>query len=83
MPAIDYTSSQPDAAQYLALFETTGWNEKYKVDQRELKNALDASWHVVSAYEGKKLVGLGRIVTWAIPPTQTGFGRPSGLVNRF
>jgi GNAT superfamily N-acetyltransferase len=47
----------------MELFETTGWNEVYKADLGELSQALDRSWHVVTAHDGDQLVGVGRVVS--------------------
>lgn len=41
MTAIEYREVKPDPQQYLALFETTGWNTVYKADLEELSIALD------------------------------------------
>jgi GNAT superfamily N-acetyltransferase len=45
------------------LFETTGWNKEYCLSIDELKLALSNSYYTVSAYEGDKLVGFGRIIS--------------------
>ena len=53
----------PDKEEYFSLFNTTGWNKDYKVNPDDLERANQNSWLVVSAYDGNKLVGFGRVVT--------------------
>jgi len=53
----------PDKNEYFSLFNTTGWNQEYKVSADDLERANRNSWLVVSAYAGNKLVGFGRVVT--------------------
>jgi GNAT superfamily N-acetyltransferase len=53
----------PNKDEYFTLFETTGWNEEYQLDPDDLERANNNSWLVVSAYDGDKLVGFGRVVT--------------------
>ena len=60
---ICYTTTIPPREAYFALFETTGWNAEYCLTAEELHQALQASWHVVCAYDGEKLVGFGRMVS--------------------
>jgi GNAT superfamily N-acetyltransferase len=63
MTTIHYSEGLPDRQQYLALFETTGWNREYKVSAAELVEALKNSQYFVMAYNGDQLVGCGRVVT--------------------
>lgn len=60
---IHYLSEIPEMSQFWALFETTGWNHQYQASREELSLALTNSWLVICAYEGERLVGVGRIVT--------------------
>ena len=60
---IKYTTEQPPIDQYFKLFETTGWNDNYKLSEDEILLALSNSQFMVSAYDDKKLVGFGRIVS--------------------
>ena len=60
---IEIRSEIPATDQFWDLFQTTGWNEKYGLSSDELMQALHSSWYVLSAYEAKKLVGLGRLVS--------------------
>ncbi len=53
----------PDPREYQDLFETTGWNAEYRVTADELERANGSSWYVVSAYDGRRLVAFGRIVS--------------------
>ena len=63
MADIHYMESLPDAAQYLQLFETTGWNNAYRADAAELYRALQHSTYLVAAFDGETLVGVGRVVS--------------------
>lgn len=49
--------------QFWNLFQTTGWNDTYRLLPEQLVEALGASWCVLAAYENDKLVGFGRIVS--------------------
>ena len=60
---IIYSNTTPDAKAYFALFNTTGWNEVLNVRASEFKKVLENSWHVMTAYDTNKLVGIGRIVS--------------------
>jgi GNAT superfamily N-acetyltransferase len=57
------TEELPDKDAYYALFNTTGWNNIYEASPDELETANTNSWLVVSAYDGRKLVGCGRVLT--------------------
>jgi GNAT superfamily N-acetyltransferase len=63
MKTIEFREDRPDRGRYLALFETTGWNEAYRADGDELAEAVGKSWYAVAAYEEDDLVGFGRIVS--------------------
>ena len=59
----EYRKGLPDPVEYADLFETTGWNARYKVNVEELSGALIASWSTVSAYVSGRLVGFGRTMS--------------------
>ena len=63
MGKIEYRAGKPETVEFFQLFETSGWNEEYKANISDLKKVLDNSWYIVSAYEGGKLVGTGRMIT--------------------
>jgi len=63
MTDIKYREEKPNPQQYMDLFETTGWNSVFKAVLKELGDALDKSWYIVTAYHGDKLVGIGRVVS--------------------
>lgn len=63
MDPITVSPTPPHPAEYLELFETTGWNERYRADEADLAHALENSWYVVTAREGERLVGMGRVVS--------------------
>ena len=56
-------NERPPIEQFWDLFETTGWNLFFQATCEEYARALANSWLVVSAYNGKRLVGVGRVVT--------------------
>jgi GNAT superfamily N-acetyltransferase len=58
-----YTTDIPPRDQFYALFQTTGWNDTYQLTAEEYAHVLQASWHMVCAYDGEKLVGFGRMVS--------------------
>lgn len=60
---IEYRTSVPSIENYYALFETTGWNRDYTVTPEELARALAGSQYHVTAYDGERLVGSGRLIT--------------------
>lgn len=60
---IYYKELLPDINDYWKLFETTTWNNTYKFDKSDLKNAIDKSWYAVSVYDNNKLIGFGRIIS--------------------
>jgi len=60
---IDFRSEVPASDQFWKLFQTTGWNDKYRLSPDKLIQALNSSWYVLSAYEAEKLVGFGRLVS--------------------
>ena len=63
MMSIDFRSEIPGKDQVWELFQTTGWNEKYGLLSADLLRALHASWYMLCAYEGDRLVGFGRLVS--------------------
>ncbi|NQV19443.1 MAG: GNAT family N-acetyltransferase [Armatimonadetes bacterium] len=60
---IDYRIELPEKKQYFILFESTGWNEDYKMNADELVQTLRNSWFIYCAYFKNKLVGFGRILS--------------------
>ncbi len=61
--SIRYTSEHPtDFNGLLALYESLGWNSlKLTVD--ELEQMCEQSWYAIYAFDDKKLVGMGRIIS--------------------
>ena len=92
MPEIIYRDDKPAPDAYAALFETTGWNARYQASMAELEQALAHSWHVVCAYEGERLVGIGRTVSdgvlyamiydMIVRPSHQGRGIGSAILTR-
>lgn len=60
---IELREQLPEKNEYFSLFNTTGWNEKYKASPDDLETANRNSWLVVSVYDENTLVGFGRVVT--------------------
>lgn len=91
-PPFRYTEELPEAEAYLRLFETTGWNEIYAQPADALGRGLEGSWHVVAAYEGDILVGVGRtlsdgvqyavIFDMIVHPSRQGRGIGSEILRR-
>lgn len=63
IPDLDFRESLPGAEEYLALFESTGWNGVYHLTAEELRDALSRSWRLVTAYDRDRLVATGRVVS--------------------
>ena len=63
MSTIEYREHRPDPQAYRELYESTGWNEKYKASAAELARAIENSWYFVAAYDSDRLVGFGRVVS--------------------
>ena len=61
--AITYEESIPDASSYFQLYDTTGWNLHYKADQKDIERTLANTWYSVCAYQGRQLVGYGRVIS--------------------
>jgi N-acetylglutamate synthase-like GNAT family acetyltransferase len=59
---ITYKNTLPESKEYFNLFETTGWNKDYQLSEEEVYQAIQNSWYFISAYEGEKLVGFGRMI---------------------
>jgi len=53
----------PGADDIWRVFETTGWNVEYRLTPGELLSAFESSRLVVGAYDGDRLVGMGRVVS--------------------
>lgn len=52
----------PDARAWTRLLETCGCTRNGRAEALEL-GALETSWHLVAAWDGDELVGLGRLVS--------------------
>ena len=62
--ALRFETEIPSAKDYWELFQTTGWNDEYRLTAADLHQSLLASWHVSAVYEeGGRLVGFGRLVS--------------------
>ena len=62
MADITYSEKAPDREAYFALFETTGWNGKYKATASDLATVIRNSWYTLSVYDDEQLVGFGRVL---------------------
>jgi len=60
---ISYFKEIPKEKKYFHLFNSTGWNENYRLDSKELINSLQNSQFCISAYSDGELVGFGRMLT--------------------
>lgn len=60
---LQFTSALPAIDSYWKLYEGTGWNEDYRLSPGAVAEALAGSWYAVSAYDGERLVGFGRVLT--------------------
>ncbi len=63
MEEINYTKSAPRIGDYIALYESTGWEYRTPVTKKDLETALENTWYWVCAYHQDKLVGIGRLIS--------------------
>ena len=61
--AIDFRTDMPSQEQFWNLFQTTGWNDTYRLSPQELFQAVSTNWFAVSAFGGDMLIGFGRVVS--------------------
>ena len=57
-----YRTDLPEVQAVFDLFLTTGWNSDYRITPAEFMDALRSSWYCLSAYDGERLVGFGRML---------------------
>ena len=62
-PEIEYRNVIPDIDSFSNIFESTGWNIRYKKTKESLYSAIVDSWFVISAYVNDNLVGFGRVIS--------------------
>lgn len=61
--SINYTIEHPtDFNGLLALYESLGWNS-LNLTLNELEQMCKQSWYAIYAFDDKKLVGMGRIIS--------------------
>jgi len=60
---IDYGTKLATIDGFWKLFESTGWNEEYRLSKQDLATVVRNSWFQVAAFDGDRLVAYGRIVT--------------------
>jgi GNAT superfamily N-acetyltransferase len=58
---IEYRDELPRPEDFLRLFHAVGWPTSARGER--LGRAIAASWHAVSAYDGDRLVGMGRTIS--------------------
>lgn len=63
MAIIYKENTVPGAAEFFELFESTGWNAEYGLNQQELHESMSRSWYMCSAHDEEKLVGFGRVLS--------------------
>jgi GNAT superfamily N-acetyltransferase len=62
-----FKETRPYVSAYSKLFESTGWNQVYEADEKDLGIALSNSWYTISAYNAEnELVGFGRVLSAGI-----------------
>ncbi|HDR6317561.1 GNAT family N-acetyltransferase [Bacillus cereus] len=61
--SINYTMEHPtDFNGLLVLYESLGWNS-LQLTVNELEQMCKQSWYAIYAFDDKKLVGMGRIIS--------------------
>lgn len=63
MSTIRYEEKLPPVDLYWPLFEHSGWNARYQLNPHDLARAMTGSWYAVSAWDGGRLIGFGRVVS--------------------
>jgi len=58
-----YKERVPSGEEFMGLIDSAGWTGITDYGPLKLKDALLNSWHVVTAYEEDKPVGIGRILS--------------------
>ena len=58
-----YSNKIPKKDEFYPLYIATGWNESLGLNPQDLETALNSSYGVVSVYDQKELVGLGRVIS--------------------
>ena len=77
MSDIEYRLAIPEAAAFVALFESTGWDPEGRLTVDAARDALAHTWCAVSAYDHDRLVGTGRVVgDQRFGRSRSGHGRP-------
>jgi GNAT superfamily N-acetyltransferase len=61
-PEIEYRAEVPEPVAFVRLFATTGWDPQGRLTVATAAEALAHTWYAVSAYDGTRLVGTGRII---------------------
>ena len=61
--AVTYGDGLPERDPFGELFESTGWNEKFRRDEEQLHETARHSWYAVSAYVDGLLAGFGRVLS--------------------
>ena len=61
-PLIEYRAEIPDPLAFVRLFGITGWDPQGRLTVAAAAAALAPTWYAVSAHEGERLVGTGRII---------------------
>ncbi|MWV43370.1 GNAT family N-acetyltransferase [Paenibacillus sp. HJL G12] len=53
----------PSGEEYIQLVESTGWKGIVEKGSKQLEEALEKSWYIVSALHNDKVIGTGRIIS--------------------
>src|SRR3954463_3728016 len=63
MGTIQYTLEPPeDFSQLQNLYDSLGWNS-LKLTVHELEQMCNQSWYAIYAFDAKKMVGMGRVIS--------------------
>ncbi len=60
---IAYTTKLPTADVFRSILDSTGWYPQGPPPSDLLAQSLGGTWYAVSAYDGDRLVGFGRIIS--------------------
>ena len=64
IPNLEFRETIPESSAFFRLFESTGWNQTYEADPKELTAAISNSWYALYAFNDEnELIGFGRVVS--------------------
>ena len=60
---IQYFERPPTIEDFIYLYKSTGWDEIIEINKNSAKEAIENTWFWVTAFDEKKNVGVGRLLS--------------------